>query len=147
MGNNELMHFRMWDGALAKESPAKPAFILVDPNNPLLSDSLFVTNSEAELASLTAGPNAVLPRRGNANAYLFFTSGALNYSLLHPEPVNLTFFDLLGRSAFSINRSETAGAHRIGLQTLNLPAGLYTVRFKAGSVNLQRSLMVTGHQN
>ncbi len=147
--NNELMHFKMWDGVLNKELPAKATFVLVDPTIPanLLADSLYEQDHLSELASLTSGPNAVLPRAGNANAYLFFTNGALNYSLLHPEPVNLTFFDLLGRSALSINRSETAGAHRIGLQSLNLPDGLYTVRFKAGAVSLQQSLIVTGHRN
>ncbi len=145
MGAKELLRWRVWDGALGKELLARATYILVDPGIPagLFADSLYSEDHVSELATLTSIPSAVLPRPvSNANADFFTTSGSLNYSLLRAEPVNIGIFDLLGRCALTLSKSQKAGAYRIGLRSLNLPSGQYVIRFTAGGFTLQQPLTI-----
>ncbi len=141
-GDKELLHWRVWDATLAKESPAKVMYFAPGTSD-ATSDSLYGYNGISVLSSLVSVPSAVLPRAvENANVVFFLTGDAINYSLAHPEAVTISFFDLLGKCALVIARNEHSGPHRIGLRSLNLPNGQYVVRFKSGVISRQRTLLL-----
>ena len=68
---------------------------------------------------------------------------ALVYTLASSGAVEISFSDLLGRSALVLNCTQSAGRHALELKNINLSAGQYIVRFKAAGVEKQASLMIT----
>jgi hypothetical protein len=57
--------------------------------------------------------------------------------------VEISFSDLLGRSALVLNWNQSAGRHALQLKNCNLSAGQYIVRFKAAGVEKQAEVMIT----
>jgi hypothetical protein len=70
------------------------------------------------------------------------TSEALMYSLKDPGNVELSFTDLLGKTAMLVNRVLPAGRYTIALKNCDLAAGRYIVRFKAGGLDKRTMLMI-----
>lgn len=66
------------------------------------------------------------------------------YSLPKSEQVEVSLFNLLGRTAMTINRVQAMGSYSIDLKSSALAEGRYVVRFKAGTFEKQ-ALLVVGH--
>jgi hypothetical protein len=62
-------------------------------------------------------------------------NGMVAYSLNTQCPVEIRIYDILGKKIFQFNRMQSAGQYSLLLRTLSLPANLYIVHFKAGSVD------------
>ena len=58
-------------------------------------------------------------------------------------PVEITFSDLLGKTALSMKRTLPAGYYTVALKDFSLASGQYIVRFKAGAFEKQAGIMLT----
>ncbi len=94
--------------------------------------------------SFSTVPTSVLSSRIGANAYKFsMKQGAIAYSLPSAAKVELAVYDVLGRTALTLNRQQEAGSYAIDLKGSTLAAGQYLVRFKAGAYEKQAFLLLT----
>jgi hypothetical protein len=66
----------------------------------------------------------------------------LLYSVASPGAVEITFNDLLGRVALTVNRTMAAGSYTLSLRSLSLAPGSYIVRFRAGGIEKIRTVML-----
>jgi hypothetical protein len=65
----------------------------------------------------------------------FAVKGAsLVYSLSAAGEVGITFSDLLGRTALTMNRTQAAGHYTLALKEFALAEGRYIVQFKAAGI-------------
>lgn len=67
----------------------------------------------------------------------------LSYSLSASGAVEISFSDLLGRSALVLNRKQIAGKYAVDLKSCNLAAGQYLVRFKTAGFEKRASVVIT----
>ncbi len=67
---------------------------------------------------------------------------AILYSLKNPGHVEISFCDLLGRSALVLKRTQAAGRYALSLRDCNLAAGRYIVQFKAAGVEKQAVVLI-----
>jgi hypothetical protein len=73
----------------------------------------------------------------------FAASGStISYSLGTPGAVEVSFNDLLGRTALVLNRAQSSGHYTIDLKRCNLAAGHYIVHFKAPGIDKIASIMI-----
>ncbi|MGA3051536.1 MAG: hypothetical protein ABSE00_06430 [Chitinispirillaceae bacterium] len=88
--------------------------------------------------------SAVLPtRRAFPGTTAFtFRSGAVVYSLARASAVELSFSDMLGRTAMAVNRKQEAGFYTVALRDCNLASGRYIVRFKAPGAGIDKRVAV-----
>jgi hypothetical protein len=87
---------------------------------------------------------SVVPSVGVNNAYrLSMKLGTISYSLPSSAKVELAVYDVLGRTALTLNRQQEAGSYAIDLKGSTLAAGQYLVRFKAGAYEKQAFLLLT----
>jgi hypothetical protein len=87
---------------------------------------------------------AVLPAEKAAVATGFSVKGdRLSYSLGEPGAVEISFSDLLGRTALVVNRTLPAGNYSFSLNESSLAAGRYIVRFRAGGYDRKVPVMLT----
>ncbi|MGA3052093.1 MAG: hypothetical protein ABSE00_09265 [Chitinispirillaceae bacterium] len=94
--------------------------------------------------TFTTGGTSVLPVDGKLSKTDFTASNKMiSYSLATPSPVEITFSDVLGRTAFVVNRKQSAGRYSIELKNCNLASGHYIVSFKAAGVEKQASVVIT----
>jgi len=95
--------------------------------------------------SFTTGPgSSVLWVAAKAAKTDFAVKGeALVYSLNVAGPVEITFSDLLGKTALSMKRTLPAGYYTVALKDFSLASGQYIVRFKAGAFEKQAGIMLT----
>ncbi len=92
----------------------------------------------------TTGGTSVLPVDGKLSKTDFTASNKMiSYSLATPGPVEITFSDVLGRTAFVVNRKQSVGRYSIELKNCNLASGHYIVSFKAAGVEKQASVVIT----
>jgi hypothetical protein len=103
------------------------------------------TGAWSSVWSFTTGSgSAVLWVAAKAAKTDFAVKGeALVYSLNVAGPVEITFSDLLGRTALSMNRTLPAGYYTVALKDFSLASGQYIVRFKAGAFEKQAGIMLT----
>jgi hypothetical protein len=78
-----------------------------------------------------------------ASVSLAVKSGSITYSLPKAERVELSLYDILGRTALTLDRVQGAGSYAIDLKGKALAAGRYIVSFRAGSFEKQSVVMVT----
>ena len=69
--------------------------------------------------------------------------GLIVYYLPQAEQVELSLYDMLGRTAMTLNRHQAAGSYSIEVKGSPLAAGQYFVRFKAGAFEKQALMMLT----
>jgi YVTN family beta-propeller protein len=69
-------------------------------------------------------------------------NGIAAYALAQECPVDLRIFDILGQKLFEFRRIQTPGSYSLSIKSLNLPARVYIVDFKAGA--LQRQVTAQG---
>jgi hypothetical protein len=74
---------------------------------------------------------------------LAVTGSAIEYSLAASGPVEITFCDLLGRSALVINRQQSAGTYSLTFRECALVTGNYIVRLKTGGFSKQAMVLIT----
>jgi hypothetical protein len=68
--------------------------------------------------------------------------GIIAYSLPKQEQVELSVYDMLGRTAMTIARKQAPGSYSVNLKSNGLAAGGYIVRFKAGAFEKQSIIML-----
>jgi hypothetical protein len=56
--------------------------------------------------------------------------------------VELSFSDMLGRTAMAVNRKQEAGFYTVALRDCNLASGRYIVRFKAPGAGIDKRVAV-----
>ncbi len=87
---------------------------------------------------------SVAPSVAVNNTYKFSMKlGSISYSLPSAAKVELAVYDVLGRTALSLNRQQEAGSYAIDLKGSTLAAGQYIVRFKAGAYERQAFMLLT----
>jgi hypothetical protein len=87
---------------------------------------------------------SVLPSLAVNNAYrLSMKLGTISYSLPSSAKVELAVYDILGRTALTLNRQQEAGSYSINLKGSTLAAGQYIVRFKAGAYEQRAFMLLT----
>jgi hypothetical protein len=104
-----------------------------------------VTGPWSGVWSFTTVFTGVTPK-GNFNALKtdFSVKGAtLEYSLATSGSVAISFSDLLGRTAFTVNKTQSAGRYAIDLRSCNLAAGQYIIQFRAAGVEKKESFLIT----
>jgi len=89
--------------------------------------------SEAMLSQpLVCSPNP-------ANNYLM-----VDYSLPSPKKVSVHLYDYLGSEVFSVNEgTQSSGQHSLRLDTGNLPAGMYILKFDNGEEVISEKIVVS----
>jgi hypothetical protein len=95
-------------------------------------------------ASFTTTSTSVLQESAaKATGTDFAVKGAaLVYSLNVAGPVGITFSDLLGRTALSMNRSLPAGHYTMALKDFSLAPGGYIVQFKAAGIQKREVVLI-----
>jgi hypothetical protein len=94
-------------------------------------------------ASFTITLTSVLKVAPEAARTDFVVKGeALVYSLNVAGPVGITFSDLLGRTALSVNRTLPAGHYTMALKDFSLAAGRYIVQFKAAGIQKRQIIFI-----
>ncbi len=78
----------------------------------------------------------------NGNDNFSIKNGSIAYSLSKMEKVEMSICDILGRRALSIKRCQSAGSYSLDLKNSMISAGIYFVRFKAGTFQRQATLML-----
>jgi hypothetical protein len=68
---------------------------------------------------------------------------AVEYSLASAGAVEITVSDILGRTAFTMNRMQSAGHFALDLRRCSLAAGRYLITFKSAGIEQRASLMIT----
>ena len=102
------------------------------------------TSSWSNIWSFTTGGASILPVDGKLSKTDFTASNKMiSYSLATPGPVEITFSDVLGRTALVVNRKQSVGRYSIELKNCNLASGHYIVSFKAAGVEKQASVVIT----
>ena len=97
-----------------------------------------------DTSQFTTGGTSVLPVDNKHLKPDFIVSNKMiSYSLATPSPVEITFSDVLGRTALVVNRKQSAGRYSIELKNCNLASGHYIVSFKAAGVEKQASVVIT----
>ena len=102
------------------------------------------TSAWSSVWSLTPS-TAVAPPLSLSNTHIHTFSlkqGVIGYSLPQSEQVELSVYDILGRTAMTVNRHQAAGSYSIDLKGSSLAAGQYFVRFKAGAFEKQAVMML-----
>jgi len=101
------------------------------------------TSSWAGPWSFTTTSTSVRPVAAKAAKTDFAVRGeALVYSLNVAGPVGITFSDLLGRTALTINRTLPAGHYTRALKDFSLAAGRYIVQFKAAGIQKRQIIFI-----
>ncbi len=97
------------------------------------------------LTGLRAVTTAVLSNSGTMALKTDFTvkGDALVYSLASSGAVEITFSDLLGRIALTVNRMLAAGNYTVALRDYPLASGRYIVHFKAAGIDRSVPVAVT----
>jgi hypothetical protein len=96
-------------------------------------------SAAAILIPSTAVRKSVLP----SASYAFSTrEGLIAYSLPKPEQVEISVYDMLGRTALTVTRRQAQGSYSVNLKAGGLAAGGYIVRFKAGTFEKQSVIML-----
>jgi hypothetical protein len=92
----------------------------------------------------TGGTSVRLSIDGKLSKTDFTVSNKMiSYSLATPSPVEITFSDVLGRTALVVNRKQSVGRYTMELKNCNLASGHYIVSFKAVGVEKQASVVIT----
>jgi 5-hydroxyisourate hydrolase-like protein (transthyretin family) len=85
-----------------------------------------------------------MPSRLSNDTYKFSMKQAvIAYSLSKAEQVEISLYDMLGRTAMTLSRRQAAGSYSIDLKGSTLAAGQYVVRFKAGAFERQAFMLMT----
>jgi hypothetical protein len=95
------------------------------------------TSPWSTIWSFTTSPgSSVLPVAAAKLAKTEFSvkGASLVYSLSVAGPVGITFSDLLGKTALTMNRTQAAGRYAMALKDFSLAAGRYIVQFKAAGI-------------
>ncbi len=95
------------------------------------------TSPWSTIWSFTTSPaSSVLPVASAKLAKTEFSvkGASLVYSLSVAGPVGITFSDLLGKTALTMNRTQAAGRYAMALKDFSLAAGRYIVQFKAAGI-------------
>ncbi len=106
------------------------------------------TNPSLGAVQYATGPSITTPvvrppaLAGNETFEFSLKQSVIAYSLPKSEQVEVTLFDLLGRTALTINRIQAMGSYSIDLKNSALAEGRYIVRFKAGTFEKQELLLV-----
>jgi hypothetical protein len=93
----------------------------------------FITYGSGILKNAVAGLKTEFSVKGETIAYSLHTPGV----------VEMTFSDLLGRTAFTMKRSLSAGHYALSLRECSLAEGRYIVRFKTAGFDKNAVVMVT----
>ncbi len=91
----------------------------------------------------TAITSALVDAKEVLRAGFSVNGEALVYSLRDPGPVEISFSDLLGRTALLVMRTQAAGRYTVELKSCNLAAGLFIVRFKAAGIDRSAPVLLT----
>jgi hypothetical protein len=92
----------------------------------------------------TQPTSAVLHGAVNAAVVGFAVKGEkIVYSLKSAGSVEITFSDLLGRTALVINRTQSAGSYTMALRDYALASGRYIVQFRAAGVEKRSMIMIS----
>lgn len=92
----------------------------------------------------TAAPSPTLSGRPLVVPPSFsIKNGIASYFLDKPDPVDLRIYDIRGRELYEFRRFQITGNHSLVLKNLNLAVKSYIVRFKAGS--LHKEITVVGN--
>ena len=85
----------------------------------------------------TIPATAVVPAGGSTALKTDFVirGEALSYSLASPGEVEITFRDLLGRTALQVKRTQASGNYAMDLRDCALASGRYIVRFRAAGID------------
>ncbi len=95
------------------------------------------------LATIKTTPVLGSPSPAAAGAFGFSVKqSVIAYSLQKSDLVQVSLFDMLGRSAMTFNRFQAAGFYSLDLKNSALAEGRYVVRFKAGNFETQAMMMV-----
>ena len=91
-------------------------------------------------------PSSVLPSQEAAGAFkataFSLTNEAITYAIPRAMPIEIVFYDILGRTVQVVYRTDAAGFHRIALRNVALASGEYIVRFKAGGFDRRQLLLL-----
>ncbi len=69
-------------------------------------------------------------------------SGLIAYSLPTEEHVELSVCDIVGKTVMIFSKRQAAGSYSIDLKESDLAAGLYIVRFKAGAIDKESTIIL-----
>ena len=69
-------------------------------------------------------------------------SSMITYSLSKSSPVEIVFYDMLGKTAFAMNRVQTAGSYNLAIRNCHLVPGRYILRFKGAGIEKRASVIV-----
>ena len=69
-------------------------------------------------------------------------SSEIVYSLAKLSPVEIVFYDIMGKTAFTMDRMQSAGSYKLTFKSCRLASGHYLVRFKAAGIERRSSVMV-----
>ncbi len=90
----------------------------------------------------TAGTSTLAHAKAGLNAGFSINGEALEYSLLEPGDVEISFSDLLGRTALAMKRTLPAGHYAMSLKECSLAAGRYIVHFKAAGIERREIVLI-----
>jgi hypothetical protein len=68
--------------------------------------------------------------------------GSIAYTLAERQRVEISLYDMLGRSAMTRDCLQDVGSYSLDLKRSELPAGEYIVRFKAGAIEKKGMLLL-----
>ena len=97
------------------------------------------------LGAVQQNGTAVLPSQNSSASALRFSArnSVVSWTLPQPAQVQVTFYNILGRTALTINELQQAGVHKMSLKNTNLPAGRYTVLFRANGLEKTGVVLIT----
>jgi hypothetical protein len=89
-------------------------------------------------------PTAVLTKNGKTALTTDFSvrGTALAYSLATSGAIEISFSDLLGRTALVVHRTMAAGSYTMALRDCAIASGRYIVQFKAAGIEKQAVVLI-----
>jgi hypothetical protein len=105
------------------------------------------TSPWSSVGWFTVSPSATISHTAlSAEPVFSLRNGAVAYSVTRASPVAITLFDMRGKAVLAFSRMQAAGRYSFNLANHNLPAGLYALRFSAGSFEKRTVVSLVGNR-